>query len=308
MGLSGGRTRPAANFSMHSGSAEGIPNAPLAHQTPPSASPTAPATRSAATSATSSPFTSTCAPTSSCARASRRTKRAGRLSASSAARDTSARTLATLGDRVEQRRRAGRFLGELWQDAGHGFRLLRRNPGFACRRDSQPAAEAPATPPSSAGHAALMRPPLANPTVGDAERTDARNRRGRVHRSTARLASPSHSFEGFAFLQRGWRRPAPHRTRWLHRIRRTPEHGCPTSSTCSVRRRSSVARSPERTARATVVCSASGRRATAPIRRSSGVGLLNGVPYTVVGVVADAVQLRDRPASGRFHRPCPRPP
>ena len=33
--------------------------------------------------------------------------------------DASARTLAALGDRVERRTRAGRFLGELWQDAGH---------------------------------------------------------------------------------------------------------------------------------------------------------------------------------------------
>jgi predicted permease len=39
--------------------------------------------------------------------------------------------LATLGNRVEQRRRASRFLGELWQDAGHGLRLLLRSPGFA---------------------------------------------------------------------------------------------------------------------------------------------------------------------------------
>jgi predicted permease len=45
--------------------------------------------------------------------------------------DTSAQSLAALGDRVEQRRRAGRVLAELWQDAGHGLRLLRRSPGFA---------------------------------------------------------------------------------------------------------------------------------------------------------------------------------
>jgi predicted permease len=45
--------------------------------------------------------------------------------------DASARALAALGDGLEQRRRAGRFLGELWQDAGHGLRLLRRSPGFA---------------------------------------------------------------------------------------------------------------------------------------------------------------------------------
>ena len=45
--------------------------------------------------------------------------------------DGSARTLAGVGDRLERRRRVGRFLGELWQDAGHGLRLLRRSPGFA---------------------------------------------------------------------------------------------------------------------------------------------------------------------------------
>jgi predicted permease len=45
--------------------------------------------------------------------------------------DTSTQALASLGDRIEQRRRAGRFLAELWQDAGHGLRLLRRSPGFA---------------------------------------------------------------------------------------------------------------------------------------------------------------------------------
>jgi predicted permease len=45
--------------------------------------------------------------------------------------DDSAQVLAGLGDRVEHQRRARRFLGELWQDAGHGLRLLRRSPGFA---------------------------------------------------------------------------------------------------------------------------------------------------------------------------------
>ncbi len=45
--------------------------------------------------------------------------------------DKSARTLAKVGDRLEQRRRTGRFLGELWRDAAHGVRLARRNPGFA---------------------------------------------------------------------------------------------------------------------------------------------------------------------------------
>ena len=45
--------------------------------------------------------------------------------------DAAATALATLGDRVEQRRRVKRLLGELLQDAGHGLRLLRRSPGFA---------------------------------------------------------------------------------------------------------------------------------------------------------------------------------
>ena len=45
--------------------------------------------------------------------------------------DVSARELTDLGERVERKRRVGRFLGELLQDAGHGLRLLGRSPGFA---------------------------------------------------------------------------------------------------------------------------------------------------------------------------------
>jgi putative ABC transport system permease protein len=45
--------------------------------------------------------------------------------------DLSARSMAMLGDRVEQRRRMSRYLAEIWQDAAHGVRLARRNPGFA---------------------------------------------------------------------------------------------------------------------------------------------------------------------------------
>jgi predicted permease len=45
--------------------------------------------------------------------------------------DAAMGTLAAIGDRLEQRRRVAGFLGELWQDAGHGLRLLRRSPGFA---------------------------------------------------------------------------------------------------------------------------------------------------------------------------------
>jgi predicted permease len=45
--------------------------------------------------------------------------------------DTAADALTALGNRLEHRRRAGGFLGELLQDAGHGLRLLRRSPGFA---------------------------------------------------------------------------------------------------------------------------------------------------------------------------------
>jgi predicted permease len=45
--------------------------------------------------------------------------------------DAATGTLAAIGDRLEQRRRVAGFLGELWQDAGHGLRLLRRSPGFA---------------------------------------------------------------------------------------------------------------------------------------------------------------------------------
>jgi predicted permease len=45
--------------------------------------------------------------------------------------DSSAHTLAQLGDTVERRRRIGHFAAELWQDTGVGLRLLARSPGFA---------------------------------------------------------------------------------------------------------------------------------------------------------------------------------
>ena len=45
--------------------------------------------------------------------------------------NSSAHTLAQLGDTVERRRRIGHFAAELWQDAGLGLRLLVRGPGFA---------------------------------------------------------------------------------------------------------------------------------------------------------------------------------
>ena len=45
--------------------------------------------------------------------------------------DSSAHTLAQLGDTVERRRRIGHLSAELWQDAGLGLRLLVRSPGFA---------------------------------------------------------------------------------------------------------------------------------------------------------------------------------
>ena len=45
--------------------------------------------------------------------------------------DSSAHTLAQLGDTVERRRRIGHFAAELLQDAAVGLRLLARSPGFA---------------------------------------------------------------------------------------------------------------------------------------------------------------------------------
>jgi predicted permease len=45
--------------------------------------------------------------------------------------DSSAHTLAQLGDTLERRRRISHFAAELWQDAGVGLRLLARSPGFA---------------------------------------------------------------------------------------------------------------------------------------------------------------------------------
>ncbi len=46
-------------------------------------------------------------------------------------RAAGARACAQVGDRLERRRRIGRFAGELRQDTIIGFRLLARNPGFA---------------------------------------------------------------------------------------------------------------------------------------------------------------------------------
>jgi predicted permease len=46
-------------------------------------------------------------------------------------RASSARILTDLGEVVERRRRVGRFVAELRQDASLGLRLLRRGPGFA---------------------------------------------------------------------------------------------------------------------------------------------------------------------------------
>ena len=45
--------------------------------------------------------------------------------------DSTAHTLAQLGDTVERRRRIGHFAAELLQDAAVGLRLLARSPGFA---------------------------------------------------------------------------------------------------------------------------------------------------------------------------------
>ncbi len=45
--------------------------------------------------------------------------------------DSSAHTLAQLGDTVERHRRISHFAAELWQDAAVGLRLLARSPGFA---------------------------------------------------------------------------------------------------------------------------------------------------------------------------------
>jgi predicted permease len=46
-------------------------------------------------------------------------------------REAGARAVARIDDRLEHRRRLGQYVAELWQDAGHGLRLLRRSPGFA---------------------------------------------------------------------------------------------------------------------------------------------------------------------------------
>jgi len=46
-------------------------------------------------------------------------------------RDRAAADLAGVGDRVEERRRIGQLVSELWRDAAIGLRLLRRAPGFA---------------------------------------------------------------------------------------------------------------------------------------------------------------------------------
>jgi predicted permease len=46
-------------------------------------------------------------------------------------REPGARAIERIGDRLEQRRRLGQYVAELWRDAGIGLRLLRRSPGFA---------------------------------------------------------------------------------------------------------------------------------------------------------------------------------
>jgi putative ABC transport system permease protein len=219
--------------------------------------------------------------------------------------DASSRTLATLGDRIERQRRAGRFLGELWQDAGHGFRLLRRNPGFAAVAILTLALGIGAnTAIFSLADAALMRPlPFGEPDrlVMLSERTPESPKYGVSSLNLRDWRQQSHSFEGIAFLQRG--------------MGGGPLLTAPDGSIESAERQSTgvnffdvlgvtpiVGRTfrPEDDGPAPRVVllgeSVWRRRFGADPAIVGRLVRLNGVPYTVVGVVADDVQL-SRPAS-----------
>ena len=121
--------------------------------------------------------------------------------------DMSARTLATLGDRVEQRRRAGRVLAEIWQDAAHGVRLLRLNPGFAVVAILTLALGIGVnTAIFSLADAALMRPlPFAQPErlVMLSERAPTGSMNGASPLNLRDWREQSTSFEDFAHIGRG---------------------------------------------------------------------------------------------------------
>jgi putative ABC transport system permease protein len=121
--------------------------------------------------------------------------------------DMSARTLATLGDRSEQRRRAGRYLAEIWQDAAHGVRLARRNPGFAAMAILTLALGIGVnTAIFSLADAALMRPlPYSQPDrlVMLSERRPTGSMNGASPLNLRDWRERSTSFEDFAYVGRG---------------------------------------------------------------------------------------------------------
>jgi putative ABC transport system permease protein len=121
--------------------------------------------------------------------------------------DRGARMLATLGDRVEQRRRAGRFLAEIWQDAAHGVRLARRNPGFAAVAILTLALGIGInTAIFSLADAALMRPlPFRQPDrlVMISERRPTGSMNGVSPLNLRDWRAQSRSFEDFAHIGRG---------------------------------------------------------------------------------------------------------
>ena len=219
--------------------------------------------------------------------------------------ESSAQVLARLGDTVERRRRIGQLASELWQDAGHGFRLLHRSPGFAAVAILTLALGIGAnTAIFSLADAALMRPlPFGEPDrlVMLSERTPTTPKTGVSPLNLRDWRQQSHSFEGIAFLQRG--------------MGGGPLLTAPDGSIESAERQSTsvnffdvldvtpiVGRTfrPEDDGPAPRVVllgeSVWRRRFGADPAIAGRLVRLNGVPYTVVGVVADAVQF-SRPAS-----------
>ena len=121
--------------------------------------------------------------------------------------DGATQTLASLGDRVEQRRRAGRLLAETWQDMAHGARLVRRSPGFAAVAILTLALGIGVnTAIFSLADAALMRPlPFRQPDrlVMISERGPTGSMNGVSPLNLRDWREQSTSFEGIAHIGRG---------------------------------------------------------------------------------------------------------